>query len=181
MKFYRMETEDLPYVVVPGNDIMTLNQVCLTSAFQFLDHKPISVEIEPPEYEPVFPDFILYQSIPLVSDKFYRLLQRLDVDYLFFKPVRLTWMEENRKEPYWLALPPRVNCLNLERSAFADNDLYLPLRDAEQMVIRYKAIGRYQIFKVEGVVNQEILVTEPMKVALEKAQLENLCFYEMEA
>lgn len=180
LEFYQMVAGESPDIVEPGENIMALKPVCLTSAFQLMDRKPISVEIVPPERTVIFPDFILYQSIPLISDKFYHLLQRMEVDYLFYKPVLLTWTEECRSEPYFLALPPRLRCLDMEKSIFAEADDDEPLKDAERMVIRTSSIGRYEIFKVADVVNQEIIVTKSMKCVLEKENLENLFFYELE-
>lgn len=183
MKFFVMYAETcMEDYVVPGEEIFQLERACLNSEFQFLDKSTLTAEISD-EGGLQFPDFILCGVIPLVSTEVKRVLENFGADYIFFKPIRLTAAELGRVEEFWLALPPRINCLDWERSTIEveDNEFLPPvelIREAKKIFIDENQIGRYDIFKLAGVVNQEIIVTERLKNALEVANLENLFFYE---
>ena len=185
MKFFVMYAETcIEDYAAPGREILQLERGCLNSEFQFLDSAPIAVEISD-DSGVHFPDFILHGSIPLVSAAVKRVLENCGVDYVFYKPVQLTDSNIGEAENYWLALPPRINCLDFERSKISveDNDFAAPselLREAEKIFIAENQIGRYDIFKLAGVVNQEIIVTEKLKIALEAGHFENLFFHELE-
>ena len=185
MKFFVMYAQtSVEEYVVPGEEILPLERGCVNSEFQFLDRKPLEVEISE-EGGKYFPDFILYRSIPLISQGIRRVLDSFKVDYVFFKPIRLTCAELGLAENYWLALPPRINCLNLSKSKveIEDNEFLMPnelMCTAEKISVAPSKIGRYEIFKLAGVVNQEILVTEKLRDALAAGSFENLFFYELE-
>ena len=185
MKFFVMYAETcIENYAVPGKEIFQLERACLNSEFQFLDKAPLNVEISD-EGGLYFPDFILSGTIPLISTAVKRVFESFGVDYVFFKPINLTSTELGRNENFWLALPPRINCLDWERSIIEteDNKFAPPIeliREAKKFFIDENQIGRYDIFKLAGVVNQEIIVTEKLKDALEVADFENIFFYETE-
>lgn len=185
MKFFVMYADTcVEDYALPGEEIFELSRGCLNSEFQFLDHSPIDVEISD-EGGTYFPDFILQNSIPLISYGIKKIFDRFQIDYVFYKPIRLTYSELGRAENYFLALPPRINCLDLLRSVIEveDNEFVLPIeliREVKKICIAENQIGRYDIFKLAGVVNQEIIVTERLKNALAAEDFENLFFYELE-
>ena len=186
MKFYKMYAQPcVEEYVVPGDGIDVLFDGCLYSEFQYLDHAPIAVEVAE-DGGVIFPDFIVHRTIPLISIGMREVLDRFNADYLFYKPVQLTIAARGIAEDYWLALPPRIDCLDVERSIFVvgeEEDNRQPLErrcEVEKIVIAQKKIGRFDIFKIANSVNQEIIVTERLKNALERGSFENLCFYELE-
>lgn len=185
MKFFVMYAETcVEDYVVPSEEILELKRGCLNSEFQFLDKSPLRVEVSD-KGGIYFPDFILKGSIPLISTAMKRTFEKFGVDYVFYKPIQLTISELGRSENYWLALPPRINCLDTEKSIIEveDNEFILPtelIREAKKICIVENQIGRYNIFKLSGVVNQEIIVTENFKNALVAENFENLFFYELE-
>ena len=185
MKFFIMYAQTcIEDYVLPGEKIFQLERGCLNSEFQFLDHSPLNVEISD-EGGIYFPDFILQNSIPLISTRMKNLFDKFQVDYIFYKPINLTYSELGRAENYFLALPPRINCLDLKESLIEieENEFILPIeliREAKKIHIAENQIGRYNIFKLAGVVNQEIIVTEKLKDALAAENFENLFFYELE-
>lgn len=185
MKFFIMYAETcIEDYAVPGKEILQLERACLNSEFQFLDRTALSVEISDAGGL-YFPDFILSGIIPLVSTAVKRVLENFNADYVFFKPIRLTVTDLGRVEDFWLALPPRINCLDWERSILEveDNEFALPferMREAKKILIDENQIGCYNIFKLAGVLNQEIIVTERLKTALEVAGFENMFFSELE-
>ena len=185
MKFFVMYAQSsVEEYALPGEEILQLERGCVNSEFQFLDRKPLDVEISQAGGN-YFPDFILYRSIPLVSQGIRRVFDKFKIDYVFFKPIRLTCAEFGLAENYWLALPPRINCLNLTESVVEveENNFLLPCElmcTAKKISVAPSKIGRYEIFKLAGVVNQEILVTQNLKEALVAGNFENLFFYELE-
>ncbi len=185
MKFFVMYAETcVEEYAAPGADIFELERGCLNSEFQFLDQSPLDVEISD-EGGVDFPDFIVEGTIPLISEGIKRIFEKLKIDYIFYKLIRLTYAQLGRSENYWLALPPRINCLDTSKSVIEveDNPFILPselIREAKKICIAENLIGRYDIFKLAGVVNQEIIVTEKLKNALAAGNFENLFFYELE-
>jgi len=185
LKFFVMYAETcVEEYAAPGADIFDLERGCLNSEFQFLDKSPLSVEISD-EGGIEFPDFILEGSIPLISAGVKRVFEKFGVDYVFYKPIQLTYSLLGRAENYWLAVPPRIDCLDTRKSIIEveDNEFLLPtelIREAKKICIAENQIGRYDIFKLAGVVNQEIIITERLKNALAAENFENVFFYELE-
>ena len=168
----------------PGDDINILEKGCWQSEFQFLDHSPLDVEISD-DSGIYFPDIILKNSIVLISSGIKNIFDKMKTDYVFYKPIRLIYSELGRAENYFLAVPPRINCLDISRSIIEveENEFTLPteiLCEAKKICIAENKIGRYDIFKLAGVVNQEIIVTEKLRNALAEEDFENLFFYELE-
>lgn len=185
MNFYVMYAQScIAEYAEPGNEINVLKKGCWQSEFQFLDRSPLDVEISE-DGGTYFPDFILQNSIPLISHGMKKIFDKFQIDYVFYKPIRLTYSELGRAENYFLALPPRINCLDTSRSVIEveENEFVLPtelIREAKKICIAENQIGRYDIFKLAGVVNQEIIITERLKNALVAEGFENLFFYELE-
>ena len=185
MKFYKMYAQpSIEEYAVPGAEIEVLSQGCLYSEFQFLDHRPISVEISE-EGGIIFPDFIEYQSIPLISEGMRRVFDKFNVDYVFYKPVQLTFAERGIAENYFLALPPRIDCLDYERSDYEseENTFTLPIElicDLTEPVIDKSRVGRYDIFRLDRVLSSDTIITERLKNALAAESFSNLYFDELE-
>lgn len=183
MKFYVMYAETcIEEYVTPGDELRILEKGCLLSEFQYLDHSPMSVEVEEDGGEE-FPDFLIYRgSVPLISERFRQVFNRAGVDNIFYKPVTLIHSELGQSESYFLALPPRINCLNLSESVVSveENEFARPddlMKEVIEIVIDEDKAGNYKIFKLSPeFVNQEIIVAENLKKAVESAQLENVYF-----
>lgn len=154
-----------------GSKLDMIRIPCVMSEFQYLDKKPIRIEVDESS-GPVCQDFIYEHGIPLVSDHLKDFLDQNDVDYLFFKKIVLTKESVGMEEPYWLALPPRINCLNFEQSEIDET-----LNAADEIVINSSRVGRYQIFKLARVTNLEIIITEQLAVALKEKRFVGLHIY----
>lgn len=186
MNFYIMYGEScIEDYVKPGEEADSLLKGCQKSGFQFLDRLPLECSLS--EYGGVdFPDFIIHAGcIPLVSESMRQQLDRAGVDNLFYKQVFLADELMGVREPYWLALPPRIDCLAESECAIRTaEDRFGPLgkniREVFHIAIDPEKIGNYQIFKLPGEYeNQEIIVTEELAKRLQKAGLVNVHFQKL--
>ena len=119
-------------------------------------------------------DFIYDRGIPLVSEKVKDFFDEYGIDYLFYKKIILKKTTVGIEEPYWLALPPRIDCLNFEESEI---DTFL--NSADEIVINENKIGRYEIFKLGKVTNLEIVVTENLAKKLKEKKFVGMHIYSL--
>ena len=163
MKFYGLDAaHEIDDYLQPNFDadaFKRLERPCADSEFQFLDRKPLRIELEPTIETTgiIIPDFIYERGIPLISDAFKGLLDREAIDYLLVKKIILSKSAVGWEEIFWLALPPRIACLELEAS-----EVDPILHRAERLSVKPERIGRYEIFKAAGIVNDDIILTEAL-------------------
>ena len=140
----------------------------IDSEFQFLDHKEIEIELDDC-YGTDFPDFIMAENyVPMISE---RLKQRFDswgIDNLFYKKIRLTMKDYDINELYWLALPPRIDCLDPEKSF--DKVLEICTR----VVILPNKVGNYDIFKLKDGMDAIIITERLKKLLLQETESQNI-------
>ncbi|MDO5296541.1 MAG: hypothetical protein Q4F00_07920 [bacterium] len=186
--FYKMWAHtNLEEFVCPGEEIKVLASACRTSSFQFLDRQPLTVEIED-SGGLTFPDFLYNYDVPLISLRFKKILDKLGVDNLFYKPVYLDCAALGRHEPYILALPPRIRAVRRVYTRLADEDgdesegreLCRDEHGLKHYKINASEVGNYRIFKLADVIDTDIIVTRDLQAAIKKASLVNVCFSEAE-
>lgn len=186
--FYRMTADtNLEDFVRPGEQIRQIAFACQTSSFQFIDHKPMTVEIAE-DGGLTFPDFLYNDGVPLISRAFKRILDAQGVDNLFYKPIDLVDAATGIHEEYTLALPPRIRAVREAYMRLLDEDgddsEGKELMKDEYGTARYRinasAVGNYRIFKLADVWDYDIIVTHSLKEALAKAALSNVDFSEVE-
>lgn len=133
---------------------------CINSEFQYLNHKELVIELED-SYGTEFPDLIMAENyVPMISDKLKRLFSTWGVDNLYYKKLILKMTEYEIEEIYWLALPPRIDCLDPER-AFDKEFL-----TCTNIVVIPNRVGNYDIFKLlKG--NDEVIITSRLKELLD--------------
>ena len=78
--------------------------------------------------------------------------------------MTLTKAKTGVEEVYWLGLPPRINCLNREESEIDEI-----LNVADEIVINDDKTGRYEMFKLAGVGNLEIVLSERIAMAIKES------------
>lgn len=131
----------------------------INSEFQFLDHKEISIELEDC-YGTDFPDLIMAENyVPMISSKLKQLFDLWGIDNLFYKKIKLKMTDYDIEEQYWLALPPRIDCLDPEKSF--DKRLEI----CTKIVILPNKVGNFDIFKIKDG-NDEIIITERLRKLL---------------
>lgn len=154
-----------------GDGARVISAECAASEFQFFDKQPLYLEIDPSSGGEC-QDFIYENGVPLASDRLKEFFDAFGIDYLFYKRVILKISERGFEEPYWLALPPRIDCLNFEKSEIDE-----VVNAADEIVINSNRIGRYDIFKLLYVSNLEIILTEDLADALKAKNFIGLHIY----
>lgn len=152
----------------PGKDLD--DRGYYASWFQFLDDNPIEITIsEKGGLE--YPDYLIQDDVSLISEKFKNILDELKVKYIFFKPIFLFDEYEKTKKKYYLIVPTRIDCLDYNNSDYDEDSEY-----SEKIKIDSSQIGDIDIFKLKGLGNNEIILTEKVWKILDKAKLEGVYF-----
>jgi hypothetical protein len=126
-----------------------------TNSLQFIDSNPIMFHIED---KGLYPDFI-EQPLPLISNKFKTVFDKMKLKNIFFKPVFLTDVKKMDSHLYWLIIPEKINCLS-NATEFNNNGSLKTLR------INKEKVGYYKVFKVNSILEDLIILHEDIvKVA----------------
>lgn len=186
MDYYIMYADvSVEEYLVPGPEINSLLRGCQFSEFQFLDRAPLDVSISA-DGGLEFPDLMIREGcIPLVSPAMRAAFLAIGLDNVFYKPVNLVLERLGLREPCWLALPPRIDCLDWEECEILEDDdpafpFWARLSEARRIVIDPAKTGRYKIFKLPpSLCNQQIIVDGELKSFLEMGSFENVHFFKL--
>ena len=136
---FAADSYESPYLYLCHDNLGSeLIRGCKNSEFQYIPSK-IGVLLLDENSGDSLPDFICDQRVSLCRNK------------------------DNLHESYWLAIPPRIDCIDFERSTI--DDMW---NTAEVISIDKDKIGNYHIFKLLKVVNDEIIITNFLKEQIEK-------------
>ena len=175
MKYFIMESsKNVEEYVSIKTGTKDFSKACQMSEFQFFDDKPITLEVDE-DSGIIFQDFIYDQGVPVISDRLKDSLDSLGVDYLLYKKMTLTKAKTGVEEVYWLGLPPRINCLNREESEIDEI-----LNVADEIVINDDKTGRYEMFKLAGVGNLEIVLSERIAMAIKESNFIGIHIYKVD-
>ncbi len=171
------DIEDSDYIYLDEASIPErLRLVCQKSEFQYVDKSLRELALDESSGSQLA-DFICSEqnNVPLVSERLKKEFDRLDIRNLFYQRVNLVRKFGNLYETYWLAIPPRIDCLRKDQCIVDE------LNHAETITIEEEKVGNYEIFKIAGLNNNEIIVTKKLKEVIEKAGiLEGFHFFEDE-
>ncbi|MBC2582568.1 serine protease [Clostridium sp. DJ247] len=112
------------------------------------DEMPIQFDIKE-KSSSEYIDFI-EKPVPLVSDNLKKLLQKYDKK-IFFKPIVLCDRKQEKQDLYWLMVPDSIDCLSDKSEFNKDGTL-------KRLVIDKKKVGNFKIFKVNGIIEDLMLV-----------------------
>ena len=167
-KYYFLASEDtecsdyiyLDEALIPQR----LRWACRRSEFQYVDQNLRKLNLEETCGNKL-PDFICSEqnNIPLISERLKIEFDRLDVRNLFYQRLNLYRKSDNLCETYWLAIPPRIDCLYKNK---CEIDLQ---NHATILTLEEEKAGNYNIFKLAGINNNEIIVTQKVKDAIKKS------------
>ena len=139
---------------------------CSLSEFQYIDRSILYLELDENSGN-VCQDIIYSEGVLLISEKVKNFFDSLKIDYLFYKKTVIEQSETGREEFYWLTVPFRIDCLDFEES-----EIDTVLESADKIVIDDDKTGRFDIFKLGGVTNLEIILTEKLADEMKKQATE---------
>ncbi len=180
-KWYVMKALSSEDAICLKLELSDLRLAVLKSELQFLDQKELMADIaEEGGFERN--DFLYQEGIYFVSDRMKQTLEALGIDYLFFKKVRVVNETYGIHELFWMMLPPRIDCLDLEEcEGEKEWDLTLgliPRLNLETVVINPKRTGHFEMFQIFGVLDNHIYVTEDLAGKLKENRLKGLALVE---
>ncbi len=177
MKYYFLIAADTlgsDYIYLDNDEIPKgVKRAAKQSTFQFVERDLHELLLDDQSGHRI-PDFICdpHNNVPLISDKLKRIFDECDIRYLFYQRVKLVRKKDGFSERYWLAIPPRIDCMHLDKSCI--DSMW---NKATKITIDSEKVGNYDIFKISGVSNQEIIVTDHLKKAIEKMEANSGLFF----
>lgn len=113
------------------------------------DEMPVQFYIKEKK-ENEYVDYIEGQ-VPLISDKLKYIFEKFQED-TFLKPAVLADVKRMRQDLYWLMIPQSIDCLSPKTEFKKDGTL-------KRLVIDENKIGFTKIFKVEGILENFIILS----------------------
>lgn len=162
------DTEGSDYLFLDDDRIPDdLKRGCRSSNYQFIDPN-ISELYASPESGDILPDFICdgHNDVPLISERMKAVFDSLKIRFIFYQRIRIVRRSDGLSENYWLAVPPRIDCLDKDKSKIKEI-----INKVDKMVIDQDKVGNCEIFKISGVKNNEIIISSKLKNALEKQKI----------
>lgn len=147
---------------------------CSLSEFQYIDRSILYLELDENSGN-ICQDIIYSEGVLLISERVKSFFDSLKIDYLFYKKAVIEQPETGREEFYWLTVPFRINCLDWEES-----EIDPVLESADKIVIDDEKTGRFDIFKLGGVTNFEIILTEKLADEMKKQDFSGIHIYRIE-
>lgn len=128
------------------------------------------------------PDILNKNNIIFISSKFKQGLDKKKIDYLFYKKTNIVCDMLGIDELFYMVIPPRVDCLKLsclaDRTFTCENGL-IPNIDLDNFSISEKCLGRYQLLKIFGLLNDNIYVTDELYEYINSLNLVGLTFFKL--
>lgn len=154
----------------------------MRSEFQFLDRKTVRFEISEDGGLEI-PDVILQDNVWFISDKVKDTLDDYGADYVFYKKAEIVCDKFGIFENYWIMVPPRIDCLDIDESDFDNewdfHDGIIPNMDFRKITISPGMLGRYEIFKIMGIDDYNIYITSHMYEVLSSKSFSGLALFKI--
>lgn len=137
------------FIELPVSAFEDIFLPCMSSEFQRISTKPLSIITCDDSGGDVFPDFIYDNAVPLFSEKLFEQMTKAGTDHLFRVKVTVTDEIDDITKTYILGLPPRINVLD------------------EYGHISEEKAGSYSIFKSSDMSDHSIYITYQMRRAID--------------
>ena len=168
-----MSADILPeYAAIDTDSVdFRYKNACKKCEHQHIDIKTATVINVDLESGDIYPDFIYNEGtgIPLISDRLKNILEDFEMEYVLFSKVILYHETLRKEHECWLMLPPKIECLDYEKSIIIGRAGIL-----RKAVIDERKTGRFNIFKIcdkSGLMaSQKIFITEELVQYLKKVQ-----------
>ena len=150
----------------------------------YLNYNPERLELDETGGIEV-PDILSCEELIFFSDRLKKQLDRLGVDYIFYKKVTLISEELGIEEVYWLTSIPRIDCIDFERShvhteEYDYNNGIVPFYNIENPIILSECCGRNEIFRLLGSTCNRVYLFDSLCEKLKKMSLIGVRFRKVE-
>ncbi len=173
------DTEE--YIRLEG-DFSALKDPCMKSEIQYLDKEKAVFQVSE-EGGLELPDFMVQEGIVFVSAACKEWMEEEGMDYVFFKQAEVYSDTFGIHETYWIMVPPRIDCLDIDKSVLhLEWDFYdglLPLLEAEKIAVFPEMAGRFQMFKILGLLDNNIYVREAFYQKAQFQGWDGVCFMKL--
>lgn len=178
------DTED--YIKLQGN-FAPLSEACTRGELQFIDKKRMKVSVSLAGGLEI-PDILMSESLICISKKCKETLDKNGIDYLFYKEILVESAEFSIHETFYLLIVPKIDCISLDSIPETDqlwdyHDGFMPMIDStvyhgegDFFAIDNERLGRYELFRIFGLQDDSIYVTDKVKMVLENQELEGIQF-----
>lgn len=173
------------YVNIDGTLLLETAEHCRKSEVQFLNKEKIYITTNE-RGGTEFPDVLVSNGVYLFSDKIIKEINnKFDMNwYVYLKPVEISCEITAKKELYWIVVPPRIDCLNLDNSEIKydwDFDLgIIPMLHCGKIIIDEQLTGSFKMFKILGIDDNTIYINEELKNILTSMEIDGLKIIECE-
>ena len=150
--FYIMKADKVNNAVEPKDITKTIKlEYDRKNLIQYLDTQHVQIYINE-KLSNIYPDFI-EKPIPLISDKVKEFFDKLGIKSIFYKPVMLADIKRMKQTLYWLVVPRKIDCMS-------DETLFNRDDSVRRLKIDSERVGYYKVFKVNGILEDYIIVDE---------------------
>ena len=155
---YRLTYQSMTneFIVIDEQELHGIRSACRMSRFQMIDLSPSEISSSESEGGVEFPDFYYDEAIPLFSAELFGAMKNEGVDNLLEKQVTVFCAATEEKRRYVMGLPPRIDALRSNALGALEID--------------QGRIGNYMIFKLAGVPDNNIYITEKLKALFDRLE-----------
>ncbi len=151
----------------------------IKAEYQFLDKSEITAGLSKDSGFEI-PDFVTINGIHIISDYLKQILEKEMLDYIFYKKINLIDEKYGIHEKFWITVVPRIDCLDIKKSEvkceWDFEDGLVPVLRAERIEIISKMVGRYKMFRIFGVEDNNIYITGGLYNKLIKKKIEDITY-----
>ena len=169
------------YIKINGN-ISNIKIPVMKSEIHHLDKKTIEFSISD-EGGLSIPDLIYYEGIFLFSNKLKQALDERNIDYVFWKKADVNSEQFGIHESFWIIVPPRIDCIDIDKSdlnfEWDFEGGLLPMLEANKIVIQNKLVGRFEVFKLLGIMDNNIYITSKLREVIISKGFEGIEFLKL--
>lgn len=142
------------FIVIEERQLKSIRSACRMSRFQMIDLSAVEIRSSSDEGGIDFPEFYYDEAIPLFSEELFAKMKEHGVDNLLEKQVTVVCEATGEKRRYILGLPPRIDALR-------KNAL-------DKLEIDISLLGNFKIFKLAGVPDNNIYITDELKALFDE-------------
>lgn len=167
------------YIDIDDSEFADIEMACIQSAPQHIRTESMTVNTSD-RGGLLYPDFYYNNAVALVSPRFKELLNGMEDSNVFYKDVYVKSAMDGALHSYYLALPPRIACADMERSEYVVvKQRPRELRKYSRLVIVEERARQNDLFKVANALDNSIYVSQRLHDLVLEEQLQGIAFQEV--